>query len=234
MLLAIHNLSAGYADRPVISDISLELAIGEAVAIIGPNGAGKSTVLKSIMNLTTKTGGRIVWKERDVTNLPTHTLLEEGISFVPQGRLVFPSLTVLENLEMGGYLIQDRSVLEKNIAAALSFFPQLKQHLKALAGSLSGGEQQMLAIARALVTTPALLILDEPSLGLSPKIVHEVFEQLKVIQAAGTTLLIVEQNVRVVLQYVSRGYLLVNGQLRFSGSAAELGSDELMQKAYLS
>ncbi len=234
MLLTLKNLSAGYGDAQVLHDVSLELKPGEAVALIGPNGAGKSTVLKSIMNITTKTGGRIIWKDRDITSLSTHALLQEGISFVPQGRLVFPSLTVRENLEMGGYLIRDRQAIEKNIAAALAFFPPLKKYLGTPAGSLSGGEQQMLAIARALITTPQLLLLDEPSLGLSPKIVHEVFTALQAIQAAGTTLCIVEQNVRVVLQYVTRGYLLVNGQLRFTGSAAELGSDELMHKAYLS
>ncbi|MDP2932811.1 MAG: ABC transporter ATP-binding protein, partial [bacterium] len=196
-------------------------------------GAGKTTVLKSVMGITNKTQGRIFWQGRDITRLPPHALLEEGIGFVPQGRLVFPSLTVRENLEMGGYLLNHKETLEKNLETVFERFPILKTKTKEQAGTLSGGQQQMLAIGRALMTSPELLMLDEPSLGLSPKITAEMFEKLKQVQAAGTTLLIVEQNVRLALRYVDRGYLLSAGQVRFAGSAKELGDESLMQKAYL-
>lgn len=233
MLLEIKNLYAGYSQIEVLRDVSISVDAGEAVVLIGPNGAGKSTVLRSIVGLTTKTGGSIVWKGRDITRLPTHALLEEGVGFVPQGRLVFPSLTVRENLEMGGYLLNNRETLAKNIEAVFSRFQVLSRKTRARAGSLSGGEQQMLAIGRALMMTPELLMLDEPSLGLSPKITQELFEKLKEIQAAGTTLLIVEQNVRLALRHVDRGYLLAAGQVRVSGTAKELSSEKLMRDAYL-
>ncbi len=233
MLLEIKNLSAGYGDLEVLRDVSVSVAHGEAVVLIGPNGAGKSTILKSVVGLTTKTSGTIEWKGRDITRMPTHALLEEGIGFVPQGRLVFPSLTVRENLEMGGYLIDHRETLEKNLASVFGHFPALRTKQKERAGDLSGGQQQMLAVGRALMMTPELLMLDEPSLGLSPKITQELFEKLKEIQAAGTTLLIVEQNVRLALRYVDRGYLLAAGRIKFAGTAHELGSEKLMREAYL-
>src|SRR3989344_5005794 len=233
MLLEIKNLKAGYGDREVLRDVSLGVNEGEIIALIGPNGAGKSTVLKSIAGLTTKTEGKIFWKGQNITKLPTHALLEEGIGFVPQGRLVFPSLTVLENLEMGGYLIDYRETLMKNMENVFSIFPVLKTKSKRRAGLLSGGEQQMLTIGRALMTSPELLMLDEPSLGLSPKVTREVFEKLREINAAGTTLLIVEQNVRLVLKYVSRGYLLASGEVRFAGSSGELSSPKLLHGAFL-
>ncbi|MBI4133753.1 ABC transporter ATP-binding protein [Candidatus Uhrbacteria bacterium] len=233
MLLDIKNLSAGYGELEVLRDVSIAVEHGEAVVLIGPNGAGKSTLLKSVVGLTTKTGGTIEWKGRDITRMPTHALLEEGIGFVPQGRLVFPSLTVRENLEMGGYLINHRATLEKNLTNVFERFPTLRTKQKERASDLSGGQQQMLAIGRALMMSPELLMLDEPSLGLSPKITHELFEKLKEIQAAGTTLLIVEQNVRLALRHVDRGYLLAAGHIKFAGTAHELGSEKLMHEAYL-
>lgn len=233
MLLEIRNLTAGYGQLEVLRDVSISARAGEAVVLIGPNGAGKSTVLRSVVGLTTKTGGSIVWRGTDITRLPTYALLEEGIGFVPQGRLVFPSLTVRENLEMGGYLLNNRETLAKNLEAVFERFPVLRRKTRERAGSLSGGEQQMLAIGRALMMTPELLMLDEPSLGLSPKIIQALFEKLKEIQAAGTTLLIVEQNVRLALRYVDRGYLLAAGQVKFAGTAKELSSEKLMRDAYL-
>jgi len=233
VLLDIKNLWAGYGEFEVLRGVSLEVSHGEAVCLIGPNGAGKSTVLKSVMNLTSKTRGEIVFRERNITKLPTHSLLEEGLSFVPQGRLVFPSLTVEENLEMGGYLINHKETLFKNLENVFSTFPVLKTKSKHRAGLLSGGEQQMLTIGRALMTSPELLMLDEPSLGLSPKVTREVFEKLREINAAGTTLLIVEQNVRLVLKYVSRGYLLASGEVHFAGSSSELSNLKLLHEAYL-
>lgn len=233
MLLECKEIYAGYGKTEVLRDVSLHVGAGELVALIGPNGAGKSTVLKSIMGLTSVTAGAVVWKNRDITTVPTHRLLEEGISFVPQGRLVFPSLTVRENLEMGGYLLDHKETREKNLEAVCERFPVLKKRARARGDALSGGEQQMLAIGRALMTSPELLMLDEPSLGLSPKVVREVFEKLAEIRASGTALLIVEQNVRMVLSYADRGYLLASGRVRHKGSANELLDEKLMHDAYL-
>jgi branched-chain amino acid transport system ATP-binding protein len=258
MLLAIKNLHAGYGGLSagggslpvrqagatggeVLRGISIEIGEGEIVCLIGPNGAGKSTVLKSVMGLTTKTSGEILWKPsfaeasegKDITNFPTHSLLKLGIGFVPQGRLVFPSLTVKENLEMGGYLVRQVESLKIKMENVFDRFPILRKRAHTKAGSLSGGEQQMLAIGRALMMTPELLMLDEPSLGLAPKITEELYEKLRELNASGTTLLIVEQNVRLVLRHAHRGYLLATGQVRFTGTARELGNEKLMHSAYL-
>jgi len=233
MLLEIKNVSAGYGDFHVLKDISLSVNEGDVIALIGPNGAGKSTVLKSIVGLTTKNSGKILWKGRDITNLETHALLEEGIGFVPQGRLVFSGMTTLENLEMGAYLLNHKETRVKNLERVFSYFPVLKKKAKELAGSLSGGEQQMLAIGRALMMTPELLMLDEPSLGLSPKVTGELFEKLLEINRAGTTLMIVEQNVRLVLAHATRGYLLGGGEIRFAGTALELADEKRMHEAFL-
>lgn len=232
-MLEIANLHAGYRGNEVLHGITLHLDAGEAVCLIGPNGAGKSTVLKSVMGLTQILRGRLVWQGRDVSQLPTHALLEQGIAYVPQGRLVFPSLTVRENLEMGGYLLNHRATLRKNLAATFDRFAVLRRKTSVPAGRLSGGEQQILAIGRALMLSPKLLMLDEPSLGLSPGMTREVFEHLGAIRASGTALLIVEQNVRSVLQHVERGYLLTAGTIRCSGTARQLGDERLMHEAYL-
>ena len=232
-LLTIKNLSAGYGDLAVLHDLSLDVRPGEMVVLIGPNGAGKSTVLKSIFGLTTKSAGEIRLRDRDITQLPTHTLIEEGIGYVPQGRLVFPSLTVHENLDMGGYLIDHKETLNQNRERVYEIFPILKEKQRALAGNLSGGQQQQLSIGRALMTTPELLMLDEPSLGLSPKLMHEVFQTLEQLRQSGTTILVVEQNVRLALQYVDRGYLLAGGTIRFAGSREELKNENLMRDAFL-
>lgn len=233
MLLSIHNLHAGYRGNEVLRDVSISVDRGEVVALIGPNGAGKSTVLKSAVGLTSILQGKIEWKGEDVTHLNTHELLERGLAFVPQGRLVFPMLTVAENIDMGGYLIHDRQRFDERLQNVLKQFPILSTRFRQTAGSLSGGEQQMLAIGRALMMSPELLMLDEPSLGLSPKVTAELFEKLVELQTSGMALLIVEQNVRLVLRHAQRGYLLSNGQVRFSGSAADLGDEKRMQNAYL-
>lgn len=232
-LLTINNIHAGYGELQVLRDVSLAIEPGEFVVLIGPNGAGKSTVLKSVYQLCTKTKGTILFHGKDITALPTHALIEEGIGFVPQGRLVFPSMTVEENLEMGGYLLDHKETLKKNLEDVYAKFPALKEKRKELAGNLSGGQQQQLAIGRALMTSPELLMLDEPSLGLSPKLMHEVFEKLEEIRQSGKTILVVEQNVRLALQYVDRGYLLANGEIRVEGSAKELGDKGVMEKAFL-
>ena len=233
MLLRISNLTAGYGELHVLEDVNVEVGPSEMVVLIGPNGAGKSTVLKSVYGLTTKTGGQIFFRDKDITDLPTHALIEEGIGFVPQGRLVFPSLSVRENLEIGGYLLNHKETLLKNLERVFEMFPVLREKENELAGNLSGGQQQQLAIARALMMTPELLMLDEPSLGLSPKLMHEVFQTLETIRQSGTAIFVVEQNVRLALKYVDRGYLLANGKIKTAGSAAELSDESLMQSAYL-
>lgn len=233
MLLDIQNLRSGYGGFEVLRGVDFKVESGEIVALIGPNGAGKSTVLKSVAGLAGITSGQIIWKGRDITRLPTHLLLKQGIGFVPQGRLIFQSLTVLENLEMGGYLLGRSAALKKNLRLVFGLFPTLQELAAAKAGSLSGGQQQMLAIGRALMTSPRLLMLDEPSLGLSPKVTSEVFEKLKHINSLGTAIMIVEQNVKQVLKYAHRGYLLVAGQIRHSGTALELSDEKLMHEAYL-
>lgn len=233
MILHIEHLSAGYGQLRVLDDVTLVIDVGEMVVLIGPNGAGKSTVLKSIFGLTTKTHGRILFDAQDITNFPTHALIEQGIGFVPQGRLVFQSMTVSENLEIGGYLIDHKETLRKSLEYVFELFPVLKEKQKELAQNLSGGQQQQLAIGRALMMRPKLLMLDEPSLGLSPKLMHEVFQTLQKIREEGVTIFLVEQNVRLALKYVDRGYLLANGKIKFSGSARELEQDKIMHKAYL-
>ncbi len=232
-ILNIQSLSAGYGDLAVLHDVSLQVEPGEFVALIGPNGAGKSTVLKSIYGLARVTAGTIQFDGKDVSKFPTHALLEEGIAYVPQGRIVFPSLSVKENLEMGAYLLNDRKAVAANLEAVFDRFPMLREKQKAKGGELSGGQQQQLAIGRALMMTPKVLLLDEPSLGLSPKLQTELFEKLIELKNAGMTILCVEQNVRLVLRYADRGYLLSNGQVRLSASAEDLGKPEVMEQAYL-
>lgn len=233
MILHIEHLSAGYGQLRVLDDVSFEIGVGEMVVLIGPNGAGKSTVLKSIFGLTTKTHGRILFDGEDIANLPTHALIEHGIGFVPQGRLVFQSMTVRENLQIGGYLIDHKQTLHESLEHVFELFPVLKEKQKELAQNLSGGQQQQLAIGRALMMRPKLLMLDEPSLGLSPKLMHEVFCILQKIREEGVTIFLVEQNVRLALKYVDRGYLLANGKIKFSGSADELSQEKIMHEAYL-
>ncbi len=233
MLLQIKQLSAGYDQLHVLEDVNIEIHPSEMVVLIGPNGAGKSTVLKSIYGLTTKTKGKILFRDKDITDLPTHALIEEGIGFVPQGRLVFTSLSVRENLDMGGFLLNNKETLLKNMERVFDMFPILREKEHEFAGNLSGGQQQQLAIARSLMMTPELLMLDEPSLGLSPKLMHEVFQTLEIIRQSGTAIFVVEQNVRLALQYVDRGYLLANGKIKIQGDAKKLSSEELMREAYL-
>ncbi len=233
MLLSIENLSAGYGDHAVLRNVSLSVDSGEMVVLIGPNGAGKSTVLKSIYGLTTKTHGSVVFQGEDITNTPTHALIEQGVGFVPQGRLVFPSLSVSENLDMGGYLLRKQETRTQRKERVFELFPALAQKQAQPAGSLSGGQQQQLAIGRSLMMSPELLMLDEPSLGLSPKLMHEVFEILCRLREEGATILVVEQNVRLALSYVDRGYLLANGEVHVEGDAKKLGSKSVMHEAYL-
>ena len=233
-ILEIKNLKAGYDDLPVLKEVSLELAQDKIYILMGPNGAGKSTLLKAIFNQVEITGGQIFFEGKEMTKLPTHKLIELGIAYVPQGRINFSNLTVEENLVMGAYHLEDKEVIKKNIAKILDEFPDLRAKRKQLAYSLSGGQQQMLAIARALVNSPKLLLLDEPSLGLSPKLVKETFIKIKEInQKFHATVLIVEHNIKSVLQIADYGFIMVDGEIEASGDVEKIKNSDIMKKVFL-
>lgn len=216
-MLKIANLKSGYGKSDVLKGVTLTVGNQEIVALIGPNGAGKSTVLKSIFGLSDIYEGEIIFKDKDITNLPTHTLITNGISYVPQGRQVFSNMTVEENLEMGAYTFTDKELVRRNIEDVFHKFPILKKKRSDNASTLSGGQQQMLAIARALIQNPQLLLLDEPSLGLAPKIMKEIFNTIKEINGEGISVLIVEQNARQAVNISHRTYVLENGTVALEG-----------------
>jgi branched-chain amino acid transport system ATP-binding protein len=231
-LLEIHDLAAGYGKSEVLHGVSIEIAAGEIVTMVGANGAGKSTTLRSIFGLTDIRSGVIRFKGQDIVGLRPHHIVTFGLALVPQERSVFPSLTVYENLEMGGYTMRGDK-LQEHIEKVFTRFPRLKERRQQKAGTLSGGERQMLAIGRGLMTDPALLMLDEPSLGLAPKIVEAVFEQIQLIHESGTTIFLVEQNARRALSIADRAYVLELGQIRYHGGGQELLDDPEVQRAYL-
>jgi branched-chain amino acid transport system ATP-binding protein len=231
-LLEVEELEAGYDDALVLRGVSLAAAADEIVAIIGPNGAGKSTLLKAIYGLVTHRGGRVRFAGDDVTGLRADRLTRRGLNFVPQTDNVFPSLTLAENVEVGA-LALSRAERRAAVERVSELFPILRQRPRQRAGTLSGGQRKLVALARALVTSPRLLLLDEPSAGLAPVIVQQVFALVERIRASGLTVLIVEQNVRQVLYVVDRAYLLEAGSIRATGAAAELLADEIIQHAYL-
>jgi branched-chain amino acid transport system ATP-binding protein len=226
-MLEIKNLKSGYSGTEILHGVNLVVNPGELVALIGPNGAGKSTILKSIFDLAEVYEGKIVFKDKDITGLKTHELIELGISYVPQGRQVFPNMTVLENLQMGAYSIQDQNVVETNIKDVFQKFPDLLRKQQELAGVLSGGQQQMLAIARALIQNPQLLLLDEPSLGLSPKLVKEIFGKISEIKAEGPAILMVEQNARQAVGIADRTYILESGTVALQGDKRILNNKQI-------
>lgn len=232
-MLTVQGLNAGYGALHILKDVNLEVRRGEIVALLGPNGAGKSTMLKAIIHLADVYGGSIVFDGIDTAHIPTHSFIEMGIAFVPQGRLVFPSLTVQENLRMGGYLLDHKETVEKKIEEVFMRFPQLEGKRRERAGNLSGGEQQMVALGRALMMTPKFLMLDEPSLGLSPKVTGELFQEIQKINESGVTVMIVEQNVHRALTVAHRAYLFANGEVRFTGKPEELHDMGKMRSLYL-
>ncbi len=234
-MLEIKNLTVAYGDVTALRDVSLEVNQGEAVVIIGANGAGKTTTLKTISGLLKPRAGQIIFKNRDITGLPPHEIARAGIAHVPEGRQVFTNLTVIDNLAMGGYLWRnDKKKYNSVFDKVLSLFPRLAERRNQLAGTLSGGEQQMVAIGRAMMTCPSLLILDEPSLGLAPLMVKEVFNYLqKLHQEEGLTVLLVEQVASVALKLSDRGYVLENGRLALSGTSAELSTNPRIRELYL-
>ncbi|HYA37762.1 MAG TPA: ABC transporter ATP-binding protein [Candidatus Methylomirabilis sp.] len=232
-LLAIRDLEVSYGAVQVLFGVSLEVRAGEIVSIIGPNGAGKSTVIKSVIGLVPARRGSVMFGGRDITNLAAHTIPALGIGYVPQGRIVFAQMSVADNLEMGAFLQHDGRKRRKAVQAVFEQFPRLYERRQQPAGKLSGGEQQMLAIGRALMMNPRLVILDEPSLGLSPKYVDLIFDQLLALKRQGRTLLMVEQNAARALELSDRGYALELGRNRFTDSGAKLLANQDVRRMYL-
>jgi len=232
-LLEVRDLEAGYGPIRALDRVSINVAEGELVAIIGANGAGKTTLLMAISGVVPVRGGAIRFADRAIGGLPAHEIMRLGIGHAPEGRRIFPRLTVRENLELGGFTQRDRRRLEQDIAEACGLFPVLGKRLGQLGGTLSGGEQQMLAIGRALVGRPRLLLLDEPSLGLAPLVVAKVFEVIAALAARGIAVVLVEQNARAALKLAARGYVLETGRVTLTGSGAELAADRRVRDAYL-
>ncbi len=232
-LLKAEGIRAGYGKLEILHGVSLEVRSREIVSVIGPNGAGKSTAFKTIVGLLHPRSGRVLFDGKDITGLPPYEVVRLGLAYVPQGRIVFPQMTVHENLEMGAYLETDPGRVREALQRVHALFPILEQRKRQLAGSLSGGEQQMVAIGRALMTTPRLILLDEPSLGLSPKFVTLIFEKLQEMQQAGYTMMVVEQNAAKALSVADRGYVLELGQNRFEGTGQALLDDPEVKRLYL-
>ena len=232
-MLTLENVNVYYGGIHALRDVSLRVEAGEVVTLIGANGAGKSTTLRAITGLLTPRSGRIRFEGTDITGLPPHQLVARGISMAPEGRGIFANLTVLENLEMGAYRVRDRAQVRSDIERGFSLFPRLRERVRQQSGTLSGGEQQMLAIARALMSRPKLLLLDEPSLGLAPIVCHTIFTTIDEIKAAGTTVLLVEQNANAALKHSDRGYVLETGAVTLEGSATSIAGDPRIREAYL-
>jgi len=232
-LLELTGLAAGYGAFQALFDITLNVRTGEIVTLIGANGAGKTTTLRVVSGAVRATAGTVRFDGRDVTALPAHVMPERGISHVPEGRQLFPFMTVEENLDLGSYNRRSRPRAKDTLPELLEMFPRLKERRRQLAGTLSGGEQQMVAIARGLMAAPRLLLLDEPSLGLAPKVTEEVFARIQDIRKRGVTVLIVEQNVVDALTISDRGYVVENGRVVMQNTAQSLLHDEKVRAAYL-
>jgi branched-chain amino acid transport system ATP-binding protein len=232
-LLAIENLHAGYGPIEVLKGVSLEVRPGEIVALIGANGAGKTSTLMSISGCVRPRAGRVLLEGKDLAELAPHEVMRRGICHAPEGRKIFPRLTVLENLQMGAFARSDKAGIDRDVAHAFELFPILAERRNQPGGTLSGGEQQMLAVARALMGSPRLLLLDEPSLGLAPLIVVKIFEVVRKLNQEGIAVLLVEQAARMALRLAHRGYVMEMGQITISGSCAELMNDRRVQDAYL-
>ena len=232
-LLSLASVSAGYGSFRALFDVSLEVSAGEAVGVIGPNGAGKTTLMRVISGLLEPRGGTMSFEGRDVAGLPAHRMVEQGIAHVPENRRLFPRLTVEDNLRIGAYIPAARKHFADQLAHVYALFPRLKDRRTQFAGTLSGGEQQMVAIGRALMSRPKLLLMDEPSAGLAPLVVAQVFDLVRRIRAEGLTVLIVEQNVQQVLEVVDRAYLLETGSIKLAGPAAELKNNDVIRRSYM-
>jgi len=232
-MLKIENLHVSYGGIRALRGISLEVPDGKIVTLIGANGAGKSTMLRTITGLVKAESGSIRWNDHELLGQPTDRIISAGIAMCPEGRRVFADLTVLENLKIGAYLRKDRVGIEEDLQLVYNLFPRLKERVWQLAGTLSGGEQQMLTVGRALMSRPQLLLLDEPSLGLAPLVVQDIFSIIKKINKQGTTLLLIEQNANMALKTADLAYVLETGNISMFGTGADLLADEKVKEAYL-
>ena len=233
VIIAVEHLEVRYGGIRALKQIGLEVRRGEIVAMIGANGAGKTTTLKAIMRLMPITAGRIAYDGKDLAELSTEGVVEAGISLVPEGRAIFSNLTVRENLELGAWNHKHAASMAETLDNVVRLFPRIGERMRQQAGTLSGGEQQMLAIGRALMARPSMLLLDEPSLGIAPKLVADIFEAIAAIAAAETTILLVEQNTRLALRYSNRAYVLRTGEIAMSGPSSELAENDEIRRAYL-
>ena len=233
-ILEVKELEVFYGVIQAIKGISFEVNPGEIIALIGANGAGKTTTLQTITGLIPSKSGHIVYDGKDITRMPGHKLVSMGMAHVPEGRRVFAQLTVLQNLKLGAYTRKDKAEIEETLKVIYSRFPRLEERKNQMAGTLSGGEQQMLAMGRALMSHPKLIVMDEPSMGLSPIYVNEIFDIIQKINGDGTTVLLVEQNAKKALSIAHRAYVLETGKIVLSGDAGELINDDSVKKAYLS
>jgi len=232
-MLTIENLSVHYGGIHALQGISLEVPAGKIVTLIGANGAGKSTTLNTIIGLVKSSSGSVMFEGKNILGQPTKSLVEQGLVLVPEGRRIFPNLTVQENLTLGAYARTDAESIEQDRERVFSLFPRLKERIKQKAGTLSGGEQQMLAVGRALMSKPKVLMMDEPSLGLAPIIVGMIFDIIKEINSSGVTVLLVEQNAKAALEAADLAYVLETGRITLSGTGKELLADDRVRKAYL-
>lgn len=232
-MLEVKGLQVYYGVIQALKDVSFEVNQGEVIALIGANGAGKTTTLHTVTGLLPAKAGSIMFEGVDITKVPAHKIVEMGIAHVPEGRRVFAQLSVYENLIMGAYTRKDKKEIERNLENVYQRFPRLKERKNQRAGTLSGGEQQMLAMGRALMSNPKMIVMDEPSMGLSPIFVNEIFDIIEKVSASGTTVLLVEQNAKKALSIADRAYVLETGKIVLSGDAKELMNDDSIKKAYL-
>lgn len=232
-MLEVTGLSVAYGGIQAVRSITFHLDAGETVALIGANGAGKTSTLKAIARMLTLAGGKVHFEGQMISQLPPHQLLRAGIALVPEGRGVFPRLSVAENLSMGAFIREDRAVIAEDLSQVYAYFPRLQERAGQLAGTLSGGEQQMLAVGRALMGRPRLLLLDEPSMGLAPLMVEKIFEVIRAVAAKGMTVLLVEQNAQLALESSQRAYVMESGEITLHGASADLLHDPKVRAAYL-
>jgi branched-chain amino acid transport system ATP-binding protein len=232
-MLEVNDIHTYYGNIHALKGISLTVEKGEIVTLIGSNGAGKTTTLRSICGLQKPRQGNILLEGEDISPFKAHEIVSKGVAMVPEGRGIFARLTVAENLDLGAYTRKDRAAIQKDLERVYTIFPRLKERERQVSGTLSGGEQQMLATGRALMTRPRLLLMDEPSMGLAPVLVEAIFEVIKAINQEGTTILLVEQNALMALSIAHRGYVIQTGQIVLQDTAANLRSNEMVQKAYL-
>lgn len=232
-LLKVENVEVSYGMINAIKGVSFEVKEGEIIALIGSNGAGKTTILHTITGLIAPKAGKIFFEGQDITKTPAHKIVGMGMAHVPEGRRIFQELTVLENLKLGAFLLRDKKQIARNMEYVYTHFPRLAERKSQVAGTLSGGEQQMLAMGRALMSNPKILLMDEPSMGLSPLLVSEIFNIIGEVSADGTTVLLVEQNAKKALSIADRAYVLETGKIALEGKAPDLMHDEKIKKAYL-